>query len=172
MSTFSKFAARDLEVNQVVYESEAATNQRNRAIAQLLDAYGRIYYDPMETTDIYTKQCAINVNSHDLSIMAATLANGGVNPVTKEELVDPQYLPKILAVMTTAGLYDDSGLWLYYVGLPGKSGVGGGVIAVAPGKFGIGAFSPRLDESGNSVRGVRSIISVNRELSINIFYPK
>jgi glutaminase len=172
LSTFSKFAARDLEVNQVVYESEAATNQRNRAIAQLLDAYGRIYYDPMETTDIYTKQCAINVNSHDLSIMAATLANGGVNPVTNEKLVDPQYLPKILAVMTTAGLYDDSGLWLYYVGLPGKSGVGGGVIAVAPGKFGIGAFSPRLDESGNSVRGVRSIISVNRELSINIFYPK
>jgi glutaminase len=172
LSTFSKFAGRDLDVNQVVYESEAATNQRNRAIAQLLDAYGRIYYDPMETTDIYTKQCAINVNSHDLSIMAATLANGGVNPVTNEELVDPQYLPKILAVMTTAGLYDDSGLWLYYVGLPGKSGVGGGVIAVAPGKFGIGAFSPRLDESGNSVRGVRSIISVNRELSINIFYPK
>ena len=111
------------------------------------------------------------MNSHDLAIMAATLANGGVNPITKERLVDERYLPKILAVMTTAGLYDDSGLWLYYVGLPGKSGVGGGVIAVAPGKFGIAAFSPRLDESGNSVRGVRSIITVNQELKVNIFYP-
>ena len=171
ISTFSKFASRELDIDRVVYESEAATNQRNRAIGQLLDAYGRIYFNPMETVDIYTKQCAIAVNSHDLSIMAATLANGGVNPITKERLVDERYLPKILAVMTTAGLYDDSGLWLYYVGLPGKSGVGGGVIAVAPGKFGIAAFSPRLDESGNSVRGVRSIITVNQELKVNIFYP-
>lgn len=171
ISTFSKFAARDLGVDQEVYESEAATNQRNRAIGQLLDAYGRIYFDPMETVDLYTKQCAISVNAHDLSIMAATLANGGINPVTNERMIDERYLPKILAVMTTAGLYDDSGLWLYYVGLPGKSGVGGGVIAVAPGKFGIAAFSPRLDPSGNSVRGVRSIITVNQELKVNIFYP-
>lgn len=171
ISTFSKFAGRDLDVDQEVYESEAATNQRNRAIAMLLESYNRMYYDPMETVDIYTKQCAIAVDSHDLAIMAATLANGGVNPVTGEELVDERFLPKIFAVMTTAGLYDDSGKWLYYVGLPGKSGVGGGVIAVAPGKFGIAAFSPRLDDSGNSVRGVRSIISVNEELGVNIFYP-
>lgn len=171
LTTFSKFANRKLAVNEEVYASEAATNQRNRAIGQLLESYGRIYYDPMETVDVYTKQCAINVSAHDLSIMAATLANGGINPISKERIIDAKYIPKILSVMTTAGLYDDSGLWLYYVGLPGKSGVGGGVIAVAPGKFGIAAFSPRLDQSGNSVRGVRSIITVNEVLGINIFYP-
>lgn len=172
ITTFSKFAARDLDVDQVVYESEAATNQRNRAIAMLLESYGRIYHDPMEVVDIYTKQCAISVNSNDLAVMAGTLANGGKNPITGERIIDESLLPKILAVMCTAGLYDDSGLWLYYVGLPGKSGVGGGVIAVAPGKFGVAAFSPRLDESGNSVRGVRSIITINRELHANIFYPR
>ncbi|CAG0906695.1 unnamed protein product [Cyprideis torosa] len=150
ITTFSKFAGRDLGVDQEVYESEAATNQRNRAIAMLLDSYGRIYYDPLESVDIYTKQCAIAVDSHDLAVMAATLANGGVNPVTGVKLVEEEFLPKIFSVMATAGLYDDSGKWLYFVGLPGKSGVGGGVIAVAPGKFGIAAFSPRLDPSGNS----------------------
>ncbi|MCX2744186.1 glutaminase A [Mangrovivirga sp. M17] len=172
ISTFSKFAGRDLDVDQEVYESEAATNNRNRAIAHLLEAYGRMYYDPVEATDIYTKQCAISVNSHDLAVMSATLANGGVNPQTNEKIIDEKYLPHIMAVMCTAGLYDDSGLWLYYVGLPGKSGVGGGVIAVAPGRFGIAAFSPRLDVAGNSVRGVRAIIEVSRKLGVNLFTVK
>jgi glutaminase len=167
LATLEDFAGRKLEVNQPVYESEAATNQRNQAIAELMSAYGLIKDDPKMVTDVYTRQCAINVSAKDLAVMAGTLANGGRNPVTKKQAVDTGHVPKILAVMATAGLYDDSGIWLYYTGLPAKSGVGGGLIAVAPGKFGIAAFSPPLDAAGNSVRAQRAIRYVGDELGAN-----
>jgi glutaminase len=163
----SDFAARSLDVNQPVYKSEAETNQRNQAIAALMLAYGLIQDDPKMVTDVYTRQCAINVNAKDLSIMAATLANGGKNPVTGKQVISQEHVKQILAVMATAGLYDDSGIWLFNVGLPAKSGVGGGIIAVSPGKFGIAAFSPPLDAAGNSVKAQRVIQAVSNALGGN-----
>jgi glutaminase len=161
------FAGRELQVNEPVYKSEAATNQRNQAIAWLMSAYGRIKDDPPMVTDVYTRQCAINVNAKDLAIMAATLADGGKNPVTKKQVLAQPLVKRVLACMATAGLYDDSGIWLYNVGLPAKSGVGGGIIAVSPGKFGIAAFSPPLDAAGNSVRAQRAIASISNALGGN-----
>ncbi|GAB1309656.1 glutaminase A [Urechidicola sp. KH5] len=163
----SDFAGRDLKIDQVIYESEAATNGRNQAISMLLNAYGRIYSDPLESTDIYTKQCAISVNTVDLATMAGTLANGGINPLTKSYVVSSQTVSYVLPIMTVAGLYDNAGFWLYHVGIPAKSGVGGGVIAVVPGKFGIAAFSPPLDEAGNSVRAQWAIYDVVLRLGVN-----
>lgn len=163
----SDFAGRQLDVDQVVYKSEADTNQRNRAIGQLMSAYERFPGDPAQAVDLYTRQCAIAVNAKDLAVMAATLANGGKNPVTRKQVVDPRHVPGILAVMATAGLYDDSGKWLFHTGLPAKSGVGGGIIAVSPGKFGIGTFAPPLDAAGNSVRGQRAITSISNALGGN-----
>jgi glutaminase len=153
LQVHSDFAGRQLSLNMPVYISEAGDNLRNQAIAHLLLAYGRMYFDPVQSTDIYTKQCAINVNAKDLATMASTLANGGVNPVTKKKVVTPETVMYTLPVMATAGLYDDSGIWLFTTGLPGKSGVGGGLIAVCPGKFGIAVVSPPLDDAGNSVKG-------------------
>jgi len=167
LAIHSAFAGRQLEVNQPVYKSEAETNQRNQAIAALMSAYGHIQDDPKMVTDVYTRQCAINVSSHDLAVMAATLANGGKNPVTGKQVIAQEHVAKILAVMATAGLYDDSGIWLFNVGLPAKSGVGGGIIAVSPGKFGIAAFSPPLDAAGNSVKAQRAIEYVSNELGGN-----
>jgi glutaminase len=167
LAIHSAFAGRDLVVNQPVYESEAATNQRNQAIGALMYAYGLIKDDSKMVTEVYTRQCAINVSAKDLATMAATLANGGKNPVTGKQVIKAEHVPNILAVMATAGLYDDSGIWLYNVGLPAKSGVGGGLIAVAPGKFGIAAFSPPLDAAGNSVRAQRAIQSVSEQLQAN-----
>lgn len=169
LSTYNDFAGRSLEVNKEVYESEAATNQRNQAIGALMAAYGLISDDSKMVTDVYTRQCSVNVSAKDLAQMAATLANGGKNPVTKKQVIDPKHVPGILAVMATAGLYDDSGIWLYHVGLPAKSGVGGGIIAVAPGRFGIAAFSPPLDAAGNSVRAQRAIGWVSDHLHANLF---
>jgi glutaminase len=167
LAIHSAFAGRQLDVNGPVYKSEAETNQRNQAIAALMSAYGHIEDDTKMVTDIYTRQCGINVSSHDLAVMAATLANGGKNPVTGQQVIAPEHVSKILAVMSTAGLYDDSGIWLYNVGLPAKSGVGGGIIAVAPGKFGIAAFSPPLDTAGNSVKAQRAIEYVSNKLGGN-----
>ena len=152
---------------QDVYKSEADTNQRNQAIAMLMFAYGHIKAEPLRATDIYTEQCAVGVNAKDLAVMAATLANGGKNPVTGKQVVKVENVPEILAVMATAGLYDDSGKWLYHTGLPGKSGVGGGLIAVSPGKFGIAVVSPPLDAAGNSVRAQRAITAVSTALGGN-----
>ena len=163
----SAFAGEQLAVNQEVYKSESDTNQRNQAIGMLMFAYGLIKENPARATDLYTRQCSINVNAKDLGVMAATLANGGVNPVTKKKAVDAQHVPGILAVMSTAGLYDDSGKWLFHTGLPAKSGVGGGIIAVSPGKFGIAAFSPPLDAAGNSVRAQKAIHDVSNALDGN-----
>lgn len=164
---YGAFAGRPLSVNQEVYTSESETNQRNQAIAMLMYAYGRIAAQPAQATDLYTRQCSVNVTARDLATMAATLANGGTNPVTRKKVIDAQHVPGILAVMATAGLYDDSGKWLFHTGLPAKSGVGGGIIAVSPGKFGIAAFSPPLDAAGNSVRAQRAIRDVSDTLGGN-----
>lgn len=166
------FAGRKLTVDEEVYRSEAATNERNQAIARLMHAYGRLYFDPAASTDVYTRQCSISVNASDLAVMAATLANAGRNPVTGKQVIPSASVPRILAVMATAGLYDDSGIWLYEVGLPAKSGVGGGIIAVAPGRFGIAVFSPPLDAAGNSVRAQKVIRDVTEALSANPYDVK
>ena len=167
LAVHEQFAGRSLKINEPVYKSEAATNQRNQAIAMLLKAYDRMYADPQLATDVYTRQCSINVTAGDLAVMAATLANGGKNPITKKQVVSPQTVAHVLSEMAVAGLYDDAGIWLYNVGLPAKSGVGGGIIAVAPGRFGIAAFSPPLDAAGNSVRSQKAITDIAARLSAN-----
>jgi glutaminase len=163
----SDFAGRPLTVNKEVFDSEAATNQRNQAIAALMYAYGFIKDHPARATDIYTEQCAISVNAKDLAMMAATLASAGRNPVTGKQVMKAENVPEVLAVMATAGLYDDSGKWLYHTGLPAKSGVGGGIIAVSPGKFGIAVVSPPLDAAGNSVRAQKAIADISNALGGN-----
>jgi glutaminase len=165
--TYDGYAGRHLSVLEDVYKSEAETNQRNRAIAMLMAAYGHIKTDPLQATDIYTRQCSVGVTAKDLGMMAATLANGGVNPVTKKRMLDAQHVPQVLAVMATAGLYDDSGQWLFNTGLPAKSGVGGGLIAVSPGKFGVAVVSPPLDKAGNSVRAQKAIEYISSVLNGN-----
>jgi glutaminase len=167
----SAFAGRPLKVNEEVFKSEAETNQRNQAIGSLMYAYGFIKDNPAQAVDIYTEQCAISVNAKDLATMAATLANAGKNPVTGKQVMKSQNVPEVLAVMATAGLYDDSGKWLFHTGLPAKSGVGGGLIAVSPGKFGIAVVSPPLDEAGNSVRAQRAITEVSNTLHGNPYAP-
>lgn len=167
LKVHSDFAGAPLEVNMPVYISEAGDNLRNQAIAHLLLAYGRMYSNPVEATDVYTKQCAINVNAKDLAVMAATLANGGTNPITKVNVVSPETSAFTMSVMSSAGLYDDSGQWLYAVGLPAKSGVGGGIIAVCPGKFGIAVISPPLNVVGNSVKAQKVIYDIVKELKVN-----
>jgi glutaminase len=167
MGTHNDCAGRELKVLQDVYKSEADTNQRNQAIGMLMLAYGYIKSNPQQAVDLYTRQCSIGVNAKDLANMAATLAFGGRNPVTGKQVFDAANVPKILAVMATAGLYDDSGKWLFTTGLPGKSGVGGGIIAVSPGKFGIAVISPPLDDAGNSVRAQKAIADISNALGGN-----
>jgi glutaminase len=161
------FAGRPLKVLQDVYKSESDSNQRNQAIGALMLAYGYIKSNWPQAVDLYTRQCSIGVNAKDLAVMAATLANMGKNPVTGKQVMDASKVPNVLAVMATAGLYDDSGKWLYHTGLPAKSGVGGGIIAVSPGKFGIAVISPPLDDAGNSVRAQKAIADVSNALHGN-----
>jgi glutaminase len=165
-------AGRQLSVLQDVYKSESDTNQRNQAIGALMLAYGYIKNNWQQAVDLYTRQCSIGVNAKDLAMMAATLASGGKNPVTSKQVMDAAKVPGVLAVMATAGLYDDSGKWLYHTGLPGKSGVGGGIIAVSPGKFGIAVVSPPLDDAGNSVRAQRAIAAISNALGGNPYAAK
>ena len=165
----SRFAGRELSLDDETYGSASETNARNQSIARLLQSYGRIQGDPAEATDLYTRQSCLNVTARDLAVMGATLADGGVNPVTGERVVDADTCRYTLAVMATAGLYETSGDWLYDVALPGKSGIGGGIVTVAPGKGGLGTFSPRLDEAGNSVRGQLAARFVSRRLGLDIF---
>jgi glutaminase len=167
IGTYNDYAGRSLSVLEDVYKSEAETNQRNQAISMLMYAYGHIKAEPLRACDIYTKGCSVGVNAKDLAMMAATLANGGTNPVTGKVALKAEYVPEVLAVMATAGLYDDSGKWLYATGLPAKSGVGGGIIAVAPGKFGIAAIAPPLDAAGNSVKAQKAIADVSNALGGN-----
>lgn len=165
----SRFAGRRLALDVTVYESEAATNLRNRGIAQLLQSYGRLDVDPLTAVDVYTKQCALRVNTRDLAIMAATLADGGVNPVTGERVVDASICRDTLSVLAATGLYERSGEWLFEIGVPGKSGVSGGIVTIAPGKAGLATFSPPLDPAGNSVRGQRATAYLSRTLGLNVF---
>jgi glutaminase A len=160
-------AGRQLSVLQDVYTSESDTNQRNQAIGALMLAYGYIKTNWQQAVDLYTRQCSIGVNARDLATMAATLAASGKNPVTGKQVLDAAKVPNVLAVMSTAGLYDDSGKWLYHTGLPAKSGVGGGIIAVSPGKFGIAVVAPPLDEAGNSIKAQRTIEAISEALGGN-----
>jgi glutaminase len=169
VTALSVFAGRRLSMDEEVYESEAATNDRNRGIAHLLSGYERLYGDPDVTTDIYTRQCSLRVSARDLAVMGATLADGGVNPLTGERAIAAGCCRRVLAVLATAGLYERSGDWLYDVGLPGKSGVSGGLVTVSPGKGGVGTFSPPLDEAGNSVRGQRMTTYLSERLGLNLF---
>jgi glutaminase len=164
-------AGRNLNVLQDVYKSESDTNQRNQAIGALMLAYGYIKSNWQQAVDLYTRQCSIGVNARDLAVMASMLAFGGRNPVTSKQVMDGAKVPNVLAVMATAGLYDDSGKWLYHTGLPAKSGVGGGIIAVSPGKFGIAVVSPPLDDAGNSVRAQRAIAEISNTLGGNPLAP-
>jgi len=165
----SRFAGRELTLSDDVYRSESATNMRNQGIAHLLDSYERLYFDPDEATDVYTRQCSLDVTVHDLAVMAATLANGGVNPVTGVTVIRPGVCRRVLAVMSSAGLYELSGDWLYQVGVPGKSGVSGGIVTVAPGKGGMATYSPPLDAAGNSIRGQLATKYLAERLGLNLF---
>jgi glutaminase len=171
-SGLSRFAGRTLAVNEEVYASASASNERNQGIARILRSYGRLAFDPTATVDLYTRQCSLDVTARDLAIMAATLADGGVNPVTRDQVIDADTCRRTLAVMATAGLYETSGDWLYDVGLPGKSGVGGGIITVAPGKGGLGTFAPPLDAAGNSVKGQLATRMLSQQLGLNVFASK
>ncbi len=165
----SRFAGRTLALNDEIYASASETNFRNQSIARLLRSYGRLYLDPAEATDLYTKQCALNVSARDLAVMGATLADGGVNPLTKERVVDEEGCRDALVVMATAGLYETSGDWLFDIGLPGKSGIGGGIVTVSPGKGALGTFAPPLDRAGNSIKGQRVAKFLSRSLGLDLF---
>jgi len=164
----SKFAARTLALNEEVYTSASETNSRNQGIARVLHSYDRLYMEPAEATDLYTKQCSLNVTARDLAVMGATLADGGVNPVTGERVIEAEVCHYTLAVMLTAGLYEDSGSWLYDVGLPAKSGIGGGIVTISPGKGGMGTYAPRLDAAGNSVKGSLVARHLSQQLGLDL----
>jgi len=171
LAFYSKAAGEKLMLIEDVYKSEAATNTGNKALSMLLAKYERIYADPFESVDIYTKQCSVGVNASQLARMGATLANNGVNPATREQVIKREHIPYILAAMTMAGLYDSSGYWAWHVGLPAKSGVGGGIVAVVPGKGAIAVFAPPLDEAGNSVKAQKVIEYVANKLDFDLYSP-
>jgi glutaminase len=171
LGVFSAFAGRELAVDDAVYASEACTGHRNRAIGHLLRNFDVIESDPEPVLDLYFRQCAVAVDCRDLAVIAATLANGGVNPLTGEPVAAADDIVNVLSVMVTCGMYDGAGEWFYSVGLPAKSGVSGGLLAVLPGRLGIGVFSPPLDERGNSVRGVRVCLDLSRELNFHLLGP-
>jgi glutaminase len=165
----SRFAGRALEINEAMFASATSGNSRNQAIGQLLQSYGLVAIDPADAIDLYTRQCSLKVTASDLAVMGATLADGGVNPLTGARVIGAESAKCALAVMATAGLYETSGDWLYDVGLPGKSGIGGGIVAVSPGKGGFGAFGPRLDDAGNSVKGQLAARYLSRCLGLSLF---
>ncbi|RZL76991.1 MAG: glutaminase A [Rhodococcus sp. (in: high G+C Gram-positive bacteria)] len=169
-ATYSRYAGRDLTFNRSVYESESRTGHRNRAIGHMLRSFDIITDDPDEAVDLYFRQCSLDVTCRDLSLMAATMANNGVNPVTREAVLEPFLVERVLSVMSTCGMYDAAGKWVYEVGLPAKSGVGGGVVAVLPGQIGIAIYSPRLDSHGNSVRGVEACRALSNELELHFLH--
>ncbi len=168
---YSKAAGEKLSLIDEVYKSEAATNTGNKALSYLLAKYERIYADPFESVDVYTKQCSVGINATQLARMGATLANNGINPTTGQQVIKKEDIPYILATMTMAGLYDSSGFWAWHVGLPAKSGVGGGIVAIVPGKGAIAVFAPPLDEAGNSVKAQRVIEYVANKLDFNLYSP-
>lgn len=169
LAGLSAFAGRELSMNEEVLASARATNLRNRGIVQLLHTSERVYCDPMDALDLYTKQCSLDVTAKDIAVMGATLADGGVNPITRERVVDQMTCHYTLAVMATAGLYENSGDWLYEIGLPGKSGIGGGIVTVSPGKGGLGTFAPLLDAAGNSIKGQLAAKYLSQHLGMDLF---
>jgi glutaminase len=172
LNFYSKAAGGKLTLIDEVYKSEAATNTGNKALSYLLAKYDRIYADPFESVDVYTKQCSVGVNATQLARMGATLANNGINPATGEQVIKAEDIPYILSAMMMAGLYDSSGGWAWHVGLPAKSGVGGGIVAVVPGKGAIAVFAPPLDEAGNSVKAQKVIQYVADKLDYNLYSPR
>ncbi|WP_114854481.1 glutaminase A [Brachybacterium sp. YJGR34] len=168
-SGLSRFAGRELAVDEQVLASESASNHRNQGISDLLTSYGRLRGRPEEIVEIYTRQCSLLVTADDLAVMGATLADGGTNPRTGERIVSPEVCRDVLSVLAACGMYERSGEWLFEIGVPAKSGVSGGIVAVAPGKGALGAFSPRLDRAGNSVRGQRACAFLSRALGLNLF---
>lgn len=168
-SYLSACAGRELDIDVDVYRSESQTGHRNRAIGWMLRNFGIIEEEPTDILEAYFQQCAIRVTCRDLAVMGATLANQGVNPITRQQAVAPEGIDNILSVMSTCGMYDFSGEWIYRVGLPAKSGVGGGIMAVLPGQLGIGIFSPPLDAQGNSARGIRACSDLSSELALHVF---
>ncbi|KIQ20783.1 glutaminase [Rhodococcus sp. Leaf7] len=168
--SFSRYAGRELTMNAAVHASESRTGHRNRAIGHMLRSFGIITDDPDSTVDLYFRQCSLDVTCRDVSIMAATLANNGLNPCTEVRALDPVLVERVLSVMTTCGMYDGAGDWVNRVGLPAKSGVAGAVMAVLPGQLGISVFSPRLDAHGNSVRGVMACRELSRRLELHFLH--
>jgi glutaminase len=168
LSRYADYAGRPLAVNEAIYRSEKATGHRNRAIAHLLRNYDILEDDPEQPLDAYFRQCSIMVTARDLALMGATLANDGVNPITGVRALQTGKVPRVLSVMATCGMYDFSGNWIYGVGMPAKSGVGGGVVAVLPGQLGLAVFSPRLDARGNSVRGIAVCEAFSRDFGLHM----
>lgn len=169
LAMFKRFTGRDHDINVPVFLSEKSTGNRNRAMAYLMLNFDMVSNRIDETLDLYFQQCSILVNAKDLAMLSATLANGGVNPITKERAIDERYVQDVISVMFTCGMYDGSGEWAYRVGIPAKSGVGGGIAAVVPNKLGIGVFSPLLDAKGNSLRGIKVCEDLSRDFGLHLF---
>ena len=168
LEVFGLYAGRDLSLDEEVYRSESETGHRNRAIGHMLRNFDILAGDPQPVVELYFQQCSISVTCRDLAIMAATLANRGVNPVTGKQAIRGEYVESVLSVMGSCGMYDYAGEWIYTIGMPAKSGVAGGIIAVLPGQLGIGVFSPRLDNRGNSVRGIKVCDELSRSLDLHL----
>jgi glutaminase len=169
LQSFSQCAGRELTIDEPVYQSESTTGHRNRAIGHMLRNFDILTEPPEPVVDLYFKQCSVSVTCRDLGVMAATLANRGVNPLTGKQAIRGEYVESVISVMASCGMYDYAGEWLYRIGMPAKSGVAGGVIAVLPGQLGIGVFSPRLDARGNSVRGIQVCDALSRALDLHLF---
>ncbi len=171
LAMFERYTGRSLTVDSSTFLSERSTGHRNRAIAHLMLNFGMISSRVEETLELYFQQCSVQVTCRDLAVMGATLANGGQNPLTGDQAVEPQYIRDLLSVMYTCGMYDFAGEWAYRIGLPAKSGVGGGIVAVVPGEIGIGVFSPLLDANGNSVRGIKVCQDLADRFRLHTFDP-
>ncbi|NEO83783.1 MAG: glutaminase A [Spirulina sp. SIO3F2] len=169
LDLFRRYTGREHDINVPIFLSEKATGDRNRAMAYLMRNFGMVSDRIEETLDLYFQQCSILINTHDLAMISATLANGGVNPITGERAIAAEYVQDVVSVMLTCGMYDYSGEWAYKVGMPAKSGVGGGITALVPGRLGLGTFSPPLDVKGNSVRGIKVCEDLSRDFGLHLF---
>ena len=169
VSFVADLTGSEVEVIDELYRSETATNFNNKSIAWLLKNYARIYDDPELSLDLYTRQCSLGVTARQLAVMAATIASGGVNPLTRKEVFKPGLAPKITSMMATVGFYEHTGDWLFTTGLPAKTGVGGGIMGVVPGVMGLAAFAPPLDEAGNSVKAQQALAYIAGRLNLGVF---
>ncbi|EOZ3808959.1 glutaminase A [Citrobacter youngae] len=172
LDNLNVWADATLTVNEPVYKSEMETNQHNQALAKLMESYNSFYGNTDDAVEIYTRQCSVDITVEQLAKMGAVLANKGKSPFNGKQLLNEKYVPQVLAEMAIAGLYDGSGKWLYTIGIPAKSGVGGGMVAVVPGKYAIAVYSPPLDEAGNSVRAQQTIEYVAEATQANVFLAK